>query len=293
MRHPKYDSIVRNFVAWARVEPSARSALVVGSQARVSKPADDWSDLDLALFAKNPAALVDSTAWVEKFGDVVLTFVENTTVGGSRERRVLYAGGLDVDIAVFSVEALPFIAGSVEGRNVLARGYEVLLDKDGFWTGHPELHRPPPLASDRLPTPEAFRATADDFWYHVLWTAKKIRRGEIWTAKFCCDGYLKILLLRILEWQVLSSSGNDVDIWHNGRFLEEWVPSEILARIPATFATYELEDLERALEATGRLFSEVSRDLAKHLGHSYPDEVEARVWSLVAQLPVPSRPQGG
>ena len=38
-------------VTWAESQPSIRAILVVGSRARRDFPADEWSDLDLMIFA--------------------------------------------------------------------------------------------------------------------------------------------------------------------------------------------------------------------------------------------------
>jgi aminoglycoside 6-adenylyltransferase len=43
-----------------------------------------------------------------------------------------------------------------------------------------------------------FAQLTHDFWYHPLWTAKKLRRGEVWIAKQSCDCHLKALTVRLL-----------------------------------------------------------------------------------------------
>jgi aminoglycoside 6-adenylyltransferase len=72
-----------------------------------------------------------------------------------------------------------------------AADYRVLLDKDGVLRSLPALAElaatapPPPL-----PTEAAFLNQISDFWYHALWAARKLRRGELLVAKQCCDSYL-------------------------------------------------------------------------------------------------------
>ena len=277
----RFRPVVAKFTGWAEGDPDVRSALVVGSQARAAEPADAWSDLDLVLFVNEPRALLDFSEWVNAFGRVVLTFVEPTAVGGSRERRVLYAGGLDVDFAIFPAVAVGLLSESPEARAVLRRGYEVILDKDHVWRERISL----PAREDRSPLPdaEAFQATFNDFWYHVLWAAKKARRGELWTAKGCCDGYLKRLLLRMVEWRVLLDSGQPVDVWHDGRFLDRWAPPEFRRELPSAFARYDRRDIARALESTARLFSETARLVSRKLGCVYPQKAEAEVRKLVVR----------
>ena len=276
-----YGPMMERFRTWASGEPALRAALVVGSQARVTEPADEWSDLDIVIFHRDPEQLLDSTDWIGRFGDVVLTTVESTAVSGGRERRVLYSDGRDVDFAVFPSEALAFIAQSPPGLEVLGRGYEVLLDKDGQLS--------PPIAlpergrrnRQKPPSEDQFQAAVADFWYHMQWAAKKLRRGELWTAKMGCDGYLKRLLVRMMEWQAIVRRGNEVDVWHDGRFLDRWAEPEVRARLPDTFARYDRRDLARGLDETGRLFSDLAREVARRCRWVYPERAESIVLMLV------------
>ena len=87
---------------------------------------------------------------------------------------------------------------------------------------------PPPAAA--LPDEAAFRELAHDFWYHALWTAKKLRRGEVYTALLCLDGYLKVRLVVLLGWHARAVDPS-VDTWHAGRFLERWADPGALAAL--------------------------------------------------------------
>src|SRR5262245_16210709 len=100
---------------------------IVGSQARAAVPADEWSDVDVVIFARDPASLLERVDWAGRFGTVQLTFLEQTAVGGQRERRVLYEDGADVDFAIVPLGVIddPAVA------QVAARGIRVLVDKDG------------------------------------------------------------------------------------------------------------------------------------------------------------------
>jgi len=276
-----YGSIVEKFRTWAENDSGVRAALIVGSQARTDVPADEWSDLDVVIFHTEPARLIGSTDWFQPFGTVVLSMVESTAVGGSLERRVIYSDGKDVDFAIFPSIAARFLTVSPEGSSVLRRGFEILLDKDhqlGELRAQSESKMPEP---PRFPTEEEFRANVSDFFYHLLWAAKKLRRGELWTAKMGCDGYLKRLLVRMIEWSTVATATTAVDVWHDGRFLDRWSPPEVKSRLPATFAAYESRDISRALGETGRLYSQLAIQVAKRFGWSYPTEAEDAIWGLV------------
>jgi len=283
MSHPRFEPILKRFVTWASAEPTVRAAVIVGSQARRTTPADQWADLDLMVFTTDMSKLLDSRQWVEEFGPVVITFLEPTSVGDFRERRVLYSDGADVDFAILPAQGQAVVAAHPAAQSVLGRGYEVLIDKDRFWgTGSHPASPAKTVSTVPLEIP-SFLETTSDFLYHVLWTARKLRRGEVWTAKFCCDGYLKFRLLRLLEWWVIAESHGQVDTWHSGRFVDEWAPPELRDRLPTTFARYDAADIARALNATMDLFGDLGRRIAAHLGTPYPELEESTVRTMVSE----------
>lgn len=247
---------------WARERDDVRGALVVGSQARSDVPADRWSDLDVGLFVDDPARLADDATWVEEFGRPVLTFLEPTAFGNRVERRVLYEGGQDVDFALLESSAWRQFASLPEARVTAKRGYRVLYDEVGIANALREL--PAPTA----PTPpdaSALTELASDFWYHALWTAKKLRRGEVFTAISCLDGYLKERLVTLLEWHARAVDPS-VDVWHHGRFLERWADPGALAALERAYAHYDLRDVARALWETVDLFQGLEEETARRLG---------------------------
>jgi len=274
--------IETRFVGWATPDPAIRAAFVIGSRARVDHPADAFSDLDLVAITTAPDRLLARTDWLRQLGVPWLTFVEPTAVGAGHERRVLFADGSDVDIAVFAPAQFDQLPPAAL-MSVIRRGLRVLLDKDGRLARAQASHVAP-RAAPGPPTREEYRAVVDDFWYHALWTARKLRRGELFTAKEACDGHMKDLLLRMLAWHAGATQGWTYDTWHRGRFLEEWADPRILARLEAAYAHYNRPDIARALGATMDLFSGVARETAHLVRFPYPAEVEKKLLALVAPL---------
>jgi len=88
-----YEQIIERFVRWAEAQPDIGTAFVIGSQARTTRPADEWSDLDLVVTVNQPERYLFETDWLEEIGNPWVTFVEGT--GDQRERRVLFEGGFD------------------------------------------------------------------------------------------------------------------------------------------------------------------------------------------------------
>jgi aminoglycoside 6-adenylyltransferase len=256
------DLLAAAVAAWARERDDVRAAVVVGSQARSDMPADRWSDLDVLLFVDDPRRLADDASWVDGFGRPVLTFVEPTAFGDRVERRVLYETGEDVDFPLLEASSWRELAGSVDARQLLTRGYRVLYDDLGLVDALRELQAP---SADGPPDAAALEELASDFWYHALWTARKLRRGEVFTALLCLDGYLKLRLVTLLGWHARSLDP-EADTWHGGRFLERWADPGALAALERAYAHYGLRDVARALWETIDLWQGIEEETARRLG---------------------------
>ncbi len=275
-----YEQLLERFVAWAQTQPDIRAAVVIGSRARNDHPADDWSDLDLLVVTSDPDRLLAQIDWLAHIGTPWITFLEGTATGGLVERRVLFEGGLDVDFAPAPVTlAQQFANGPPpEVAGIFSRGARVVLDKDGLAERLVVARGAPP--APQPPAPGEFMNLVDDFWYHAVLTAKKLRRGELWTAKLCCDSYMKRLVLAMIEWHARAASGWR-DTWHSGRFLEEWADPRAIAGLRAAFAHYDEADVGRALSATIDLFRWLATETAERLGHSYPAASDEHATTLV------------
>jgi len=281
-----YERLSDRFVRWAQAEDNIRAAIVIGSRARTDHPADEWSDLDVIILANDPESYWASADWLHNVGVPWLTFIEPLPDGSGFERRVLFEGGLDVDFAPDPVA--PFRRMLDEGHfggllaDLIRRGVRFLVDKEGFAKRLEQIPTVPPPY--KPPTEPEFLNLVHDFWYHTVWTAKKLRRGELWTAKSCCDSYLKQLLRRMLEWHTRARRGASIDTWMRGRFLEAWADPRAVAALPKVFAHYDEADVWRALLATMALFHWLALETAEALGYTYPSFGEDRAVEIVEHL---------
>jgi len=259
----RMDLVAAAVADWAGERSDVRAAVVVGSHARRETPADRWSDLDVILLVDDPQPYAEDARWVEEFGVPVLTFLEPTAMGEQRERRVLYETGEDVDFPLIPVAALERLEASDNATALLRRGYRVLVDEIDL---EPRLRA---LASEvrpgGAPTQHDLTELASDFWYHALWTAKKLRRGEVYTAIECLDAYMKDRLVTLIGWQARALDPT-VDTWHGGRFLERWADPGALAALERAYAHYDLRDVARALWETVDLFQGLEEETARRLG---------------------------
>jgi aminoglycoside 6-adenylyltransferase len=304
-----YEQLIARFVAWANTQTDIRAALIVGSRAREDRPADEWSDLDIILIVTEPERYLTKTDWLENIGNPWVTFTEKTGTGDEKERRVLFDGGLDVDFVLLPAKKIQALARLLQARerfpkilsllprslsqeatqgiaafsDIAHRGVKVLVDKDGIakflLSAIVEASPPAP------PTQDEFLNLVNDFWYHAVWTAKKLRRGELWTAKGCSDSYMKWWRLRqMIEWHARAKNSFEYDTWHGGRFLEKWADPRIVEGLRDAFAYYDEDDLWRGLLATMDLFRWVAIETAELLGHAYPSSADEHATELVKDL---------
>jgi len=281
-----YDHLTEAITQWAQAEEAVRAALIVGSRARTDHPADEWSDLDVVLFVLDPEVFIKAEHWAAAIGPVWLTFIERTGDGRAWERRVLYVGGLDVDFALNPAE---WLNGLLENgldagtADVVRRGIRILVDKEGLLAKLEKL----PVPSGTLfqqPTESEFQNVVSDFWYHTQWTAKHLRRGELWWAKSGCDWHLKALLQQMLEWHAHATKDVAQDTWMRGRFLEEWADPRAVAQLSTAFAHYDPQSLAKALRGTMRLFHWLAQETAQSWAYSYPAGGVIATGELTEQL---------
>lgn len=267
----RFREIVDRLLALCAVRREIEAVIAIGSQCRTAQGADEYSDLDLVVVCGTPEGLLYEDGWLERLGQVEYSFVEDT-IAGQRERRVLFAGSLDVDFIIMPPEAFGRAAEEGALNGLMGRGYALLYDGRG-WS--PLLERRIAAGRERqaLPTQWDFRNLVQDFCYHMVWAEKKLRRGELWTAKMCVDGYLKGRLLRMIELYEACLHGADFDVWHNGRLLERWAEEDVVRELGQCFARYDGEDIRRALAHTAALFTRLARACGERWG--YQTGVEA------------------
>lgn len=285
-------------VEWARGKEDIRVVLVVGSWARADHPADEWSDLDIGFTTTDPKRYLTSDAWLGEIDDVWLVYPDPVGV----TRHVLFKDGLDaglapiphssVKLAVRYLPALrrmpvpaalrnPIERELASAAEYVGRGVRVLLDKDGlaerFFSILPDVTVKP-----SAPSETQYANAVKQFWFEAVWTAKHLRRGELWHAKCgALDGRMKELLLRMVEWHTLALRGSGVDTWENGRFLEEWGDPRALRALPGIFARYDEDDLWRALTATMDLFRWLAIETGERLGYAYPSDGDEHITGWV------------
>jgi aminoglycoside 6-adenylyltransferase len=259
--HPKYNRTIDEISTWARENSGVRGLILIGSQARSTLPADQWSDLDLMVLVDDPQAWLDENTWLDRFGEVVCFFEEIVPLHFTSWRwcvkRVLYRDQRDVDFSLLPYLHLDEVLRV--NQDILAKGYRVLYDAN-----RPALEakvcavlEPLPQAALPRPTRQELQAIVNDLLYHVIWAMKKIKRHELWVATGCINCYMRGLLLRLIEMHNAVSQQAADPLNYSGRYLEQRTAPQVLALLEQAFTRYDpaqaVQTLQHLLDLTGTL----------------------------------------
>lgn len=261
----KEDTDIKNVILeYANKDEEIKAIIVFGSTARIDVKADEFSDLDLFVVTSNTEPWF-SGEYPEHFGNVSISFIENT-LGGGRERRCIYDDDKDVDMIIMTPDQFETAVRKGVTGWVMNRGFEVLydtMDYESLLNTYVKPGSSGPEMDER-----EFTNMVNDFCFHIIWALKKLKRGELWAAKMCVDAYLKKYLLRMIELYRYKTAG--VDVWHDGRFIDRWAGEDIIKELRKCFAHYAEEDIKNALTATYELFEQLTGRIAEIEGFTYP-----------------------
>jgi aminoglycoside 6-adenylyltransferase len=250
-----YDNIMKKLVSFANESELIQAMILFGSRARVENIADKYSDYDIIFLVKDVDYFLNTDQWLNQIEKYYISFQEPTAACG-QERRVFFGDAMDMDFLFYDVIESERLATDRTIQLFFSRGYKILVDKIDF-KGAIERNKPYEEIRTILSEKE-FINLANTFWFHSIWSVKKILRGEIWSAKSCVDGYMKDLLRQMLEWYSKAVNSKVYDVWHDGRFLDNWVDEAIKKQLKTAYGSYDSVDILRALTNTIHIFSEVS-----------------------------------
>src|SRR5690348_14356687 len=93
------NSLLDKITAWAKSDDNVRALVLTGSQARGAEEADEYSDYDIEIIAKDYKRLAGDDAWIHSFGPVMVSLY----LGEGPEyptRLVFYQGATKVDFTL-------------------------------------------------------------------------------------------------------------------------------------------------------------------------------------------------
>jgi aminoglycoside 6-adenylyltransferase len=279
------DPFLRKVLDWARRQDGLGAVILTGSRARAHGPVDAASDYDVEVFVAKPERYGSSSAWLEEISPVWVRI--GSSEGGEEDvdRRVVYlaffAGGTKADFQFRPLEAL----GALVERGLdelYERGYVVLADPSGLASRLAAPSGQSPRV--RPPTDADLLDVCSEFWFEAAHIPKLLVRGELWVVKFR-DGTMKQMLLRLIEWDALARRGPEVDVWHIGTHMRDWVAPDVWADLHRCYGRFDAEDAFATFQATLELFSRLSRRVAAAFGLDHPTRIEDAIRPYVAALP--------
>lgn len=241
--------------------------------------ADEWSDVDAALFIRDAdfeAFERGWKTWAAQFGRLLLAYV----------------GGVGHPWAVYDARPLPLRVDFAFHRE---SALEVILtwpnspaSADGFVlhdaTGGRLTALAGRIAGQSLGPADAardFEAVCGDFWYYVLRTLARVRRGQLWAARFDFNFILTGNLMALLRleagalrrWRASSAAAG----------IERDISPERLARLDACIPGEGPDELRRVFLDAARLAFDVCEATARAHGRRWPRELAERVIEILEE----------
>jgi len=266
--------------AWAAGRDGLLAALAFGSTQRQDRPADDWSDLDLLFVVEEAGRWFEDTSWIDEIAPTWIRLVSPAPIPGISVVQALFAGGYDADLIPVDRGGLPILLDPEVAREAFGAGVEVLFDRAGLLGALAGTADPPAIAP---PTAQSFDEVVSTFLYQTVWATKRLRRGELWRAHDDVDDYMRDRLLTMIEWHALVRGREGV--FPESRKLERWVPPDVAAELPGTFAQYEGASIAEAIILGLHLFRRLSVEVATAYDLTYPASSDRAIeeW-VVARL---------
>lgn len=269
-------SMARRLIDAAENDPRIVGLLDYGSSSEGR--ADEWSDIDVALFIRD-AEVTDFERnwqqWAAQLGPLLLAYVGHIgypwTVYAAEPVPLRVDCDLHPDSAISKIETWPNSPTSVDA----------MLWYDG--TGGKLRAAVDGIVGQSLAPADpagAFTQLTGDFWYFLLYCHCKLRRGELWVARqvFHCEVLEHLLRLIRME-------AGAFERWrgsHAAQDIEVRASSERLHQLDRCIPGSGRGDLRVALAATRGLGAEVCQSIAAQHHWSWPNELAEELSTLFA-----------
>ena len=257
--------------AWAAAHPDIQAAVAFGSTERADRPADAWSDVDLLFVVADAGPWFADLSWVDAIAPSWVRLVTPAPIPGIDVVQVVFAGGYDADLIPVDARGLAALADPDVAAEVFGHGARVVFDRAGVAPPIPTTTRP----AVTLPDAAAFDQVVSTWLFQLVWATKRLRRGELWRAHDDIDDYLRDRLLTMLEWHALTRGVSEV--FPDARRLERWLPADVAADLPETFARYDPASIAEALRRSHALFRRMALEVAERVGFAYPVDADAAI----------------
>ncbi len=271
------NTFVSQLVAAAEGDPQIVGLVDYGSSSQGR--ADAWSDVDVALFVRDPDLEPFEASWKQwasQFGTLLLAYI-----GGVGHPWAVYDAvpiPLRVDFAFLAESDVEQMLTWPNAPTSVAS--TVLYDATGGRIGAcaarlvgQSLH-PPDLA-------RAFEAACGDFWYYLLRTDGRLRRGQHWAARYEFNTIVLGNLLALLRLESGATERWRATIAASA--IEQVLTSERQAQLDACIPGADPRSLLGAMCEAARLGRAVCAAMAENHGWSWPEALAGQLEALLEQ----------
>lgn len=262
-----------------------RAVAMNGSRVNPNCPVDLFQDFDIVYLVNDMASFIQNPNWVDVFGERIIMQTPDQMSSPHLTQidryayLMLFADGNRIDLTLVPID----------NRAQYCRADSltvILLDKD---QALPDI----PLPSDKdywvkRPTPEAYAACCNEFWWVSTYVAKGLWRNELLYAQDHMNMYVRPMLIQMLEWHVGFQTDFKVSVGKNAKYLEQYMPASSWKALLATFAEGSYSKMWASLFAMGELFRSTALAVGNRLNVIYNHEEDERVTQYlrhVHQLP--------
>jgi hypothetical protein len=277
-------------LAWANARSDIKALVQFGSRVRQDGTADPWSDFDYHIITSSPKDYRDG-AFVRELG-APWACATRVSFGNVVRVTAIFEGALEADFIVLSHLEMAVVAlalkwpatsplwpsalvGGVSSLKIAAAPGWKVIKGGARWE-----RRYARITPQRVLMTEAqFEAICGEFWVELVWTAKKVARGEFRAGQRAVHEHLIENSLRLFREEALLDGRPSHYV---GRRAESWFTSE---QLQATLGGTRPERaaLMNALAQISAAFAASSARLADRNAWRQRSYAETRAW--LAGLP--------
>lgn len=287
-----YQLTVEKVVRWASQTPNVHAAVVIGSQIRTEYPGDQWSDLDLLLLVQDPPVLIDCDEWLYQFGTPVCITQEEITLEHLQlvwyVKRPLYDDLRAIDFSILSFSHLDDILQV--NRDIHACGYNIIYSNSVENLEEKFQKSIQDVAGPQLPcvTEAELHALVSDLLYHIIWTVRKVKRHELWSAVHCINCYMKQHLLTLMEMYNAVTSKNINRVMYEGRLLESRMDPWVLEQLQGCFTKYDPADVITTLSNLYNLIFFLASEITNRQHYTFDHVLFKNIKEMYEKLNIES-----
>jgi len=265
-----------------------RAVAMNGSRTNPNVPKDRFQDYDIVYLVTEVDSFLHDPNWIDVFGErIIMQTPENMSLspptrGGRFSYLMLFTDENRIDLTLVPLDEKDKYCN--EDKLTI-----ILMDKD---RSLPAL--PPPSDEDywaQRPSAETFADCCNEFWWVSTYVAKGLWRNEFIYAQEHLNGYVRPMLLRMLEWQVGTQTEFSVSIGKSGKYLEKYLSPQSWQELLATYADGSYAGVWNSLFAMGNLFRHTAQYVAEHWNYEYNEEEDRRVTFYLKHVEKLSNPQ--